>query len=155
MIDYEEKWIIPCNTKHFDVTQHFSTTDTVVWNNSFTIKKNDTVYIYLSAPYSQILYRCKVIQDTVEEKTLQNNSYAIPAKKSHNYFSKKEKYIILRLERVYPKGLLTLQELKKHGLGQVQIQARPDRQLRAFLSKIDEEIDKAEQTVQSDGDENV
>ena len=54
-----------------------------------------------------------------------------------NYFSKKTKYIQLKLEREYSAGLLPLSQLREHGLGQVQIQARPDRNLNKYLESID------------------
>ncbi|WP_312458325.1 hypothetical protein [Proteiniclasticum sp.] len=132
-----EKWIIPCNVKRFDVIEHFKKTDMVVWKNSFTIRTGDIAYLYLGVPYGEIRYRCRVVSDTVDEQTLSENKYAIQEKKSNNYFSKKIKYIQLKLECEYPAGLLTLPKLKEHGLGQVQIQARPDRNLRNYLEQID------------------
>ena len=136
-----EKWIIPCNLKHFNVEEHFSKTNKVVWKNSFTIKVGDTVYIYLSAPISAIVFRCYVIADKVSDEELQNNQYAIPQKESHNYFSKTTKYVIMELDRVYPKKLLTLEKLRQHGLGQVQIQARADRHLSQYLIETDKQFE--------------
>ena len=48
--------------------------------------------------------------------------------------------IQLKLEHEYPAGLLPLSQLKEHGLGQVQIQARPDRNLSKFLGDIDRNL---------------
>lgn len=132
-----EKWIIPCNTKHFDLVEHFKTNDTAVWKNSFTIKAGDIVYVYLSAPYSEIKYRCLVISDEVSDELLESNKYAIPQKESHNYFSKKTKYIQIQKEFEYPAGTFPLAELREHGLGQVQIQARTDRRVQAYLDSKD------------------
>ena len=78
-----ENWIIPCNIKHFDLIEHFKTHSTAVWKNSFTIRAGDVVYIYLSAPYSEIKYRCRVISDNVSEDLLKDNIYAVPQKESH------------------------------------------------------------------------
>ena len=132
-----EKWIIPCNVKRFDVIEHFQSTDTVVWKNAFTIKKGDVVYIYLGAPYGEIRYRCVVISDSVDDELLQANQYAIQEKPSNNYFSKKIKYVQLKLDGEFSEGVLTLSKLKSHGLGQVQIQARVDRNLRAYIENIE------------------
>ncbi len=136
----KELWIIPCNTKHFNVAEHFNNIKTVVWRNSFSIRKGDVAYIYLSAPFSEIRYRCNVISEEVDYETLQANSYAVPAKTSNNYFSKKVKYMILELDRTFPQGKYTLEELKKHGLGQVQIQARADRRLRDYLLATEDQL---------------
>ncbi len=136
----KELWIIPCNTKHFNVSEHFNREKTVVWRNSFSIRKGDVAYIYLSAPFSEIRYRCNVISEEVDDDTLQANSYAIPAKTTNNYFSKRVKYMVLELDRVFPEGKYKLEELKKHGLGQVQIQARADRKLREYLLATEEQL---------------
>ncbi len=137
-----ENWIIPCNLKHFDLVEHFKTHETVVWKNAFTIHQGDNAYIYLSAPYSEIRYRCKVISDVIDEKILQNNAYAIPETVSHNYFAKKLKFIEMLLEYEYPQGILTLDKLKIHGLGQVQIQARTNRQLQNYINQITPQYEK-------------
>lgn len=132
-----EKWIIPCNIKRFNVIEHFQKTDVVVWKNSFTIRTGDIVYIYLGAPYGEIRYRCIVIGDNVDQETLNANPYAISDKPSNNYFSKKIKYVVLKLDSEFPKGLLTLSKLKERGLGQVQIQARVARNLSSYIEAIE------------------
>ncbi len=132
-----EKWIVPCNIKVFDVIEHFKHTDTVVWKNSFTIREGDVVYLYLGRPYGEIRFKCDVISTDVGEEKLKKNAYAIPAKKSNNYFSKKEKYIEMRFVREYEEGTFSLEKLRNHGLGQVQIQARTDRRLQAYIDSIE------------------
>lgn len=136
-----EKWIIPCNLKHFNVEEHFQTKKEAVWGNSFTMKIGDTVYIYVTAPESAIRFRCRIIADKVDEQTLLENAYAIPKHESHNYYSQKNKYVVLKLERRYPASLLTLAKLRLHGLGQVQMQARASRELNKYLSEVDTYID--------------
>ena len=132
-----ETWIIPCNIKFFNVIDHFKTSKTIVWQNAFSIHEGDIVYIYIGRPYSEIRYKCRVINDCVSEELLQANSYAISKIKSNNYYSKKEKYMQLECVCEYPEGFLTLEKLRDHGLGQVQIQARADRKVRAFLTDTD------------------
>ena len=136
-----EKWVVPCNLKHFNVEEHFASNREVVWSNSFTMKTGDTAYIYVASPESAIRYRCKVIADTVDEQRLLENSYAIPKHESHNYFVRKNKYVILKLDRIYPKGFLSLTKLRAHGLGQVQMQARASKDLNQFLTEVDQYID--------------
>ena len=129
----KEYWIIPCNIKHYDIMKRFQSKNTVVWRNAFSIHKGDVAYIYLSAPYSEIRFRCNVISEDVDDETISLNSYAIPSKTSNNYFSKRLKYIVLELETVFPEGTFKLEELRKNGMGQTQIQARADRKLKTFL----------------------
>ena len=133
-----ENWIIPCNLKHFDVIEHFKNNKYVIWKNSFTIRKGDIACIYIGAPIGEIRYKCEVISNEVDQELLTSNSYAIVEKQGNNYFSKKIKYIQLKLLREYPSETFTLQKLREHGLGQVQIQARTDRRLQSFISSIDE-----------------
>jgi 5-methylcytosine-specific restriction protein A len=132
-----EKWIVPCNIKYFDLISHFKQKNYVVWKNSFTIKQDDIVYIYIGTPIKEIRFCCKVVSDKVSDAVVQANAYAIPQKSSNNYFSKKEKYILLELLYEYPIGTLTYSDLKQNGLGQVQIQARTDRRLQKYIDEID------------------
>ena len=133
-----ENWIIPCNLKHFDVIEHFKSNEYVIWKNSFTIRKGDIAYIYIGSPVGEIRYKCEVVSDEVDQELLDSNSYAIVKKESKNYFSKKIKYIQLKLLREYIPGTFTLEKLREHGLGQVQIQARTDRRLQSYISSVDE-----------------
>lgn len=135
-----EHWIIPCNLKVFDVITHFKTNKQVVWKNSFTIKAGDIAYIYLGQPYSELKFKCRVISNDVDDELLKNNSYAIPAKKSNNYFSKREKYIVMELLQEFPDKALPLDQLRKNGLGQVQIQARTDKKLLKHIMLIEEQL---------------
>lgn len=135
-----EHWIIPCNVKVFNVIEHFKDKRTVIWKNSFTMKKGDIAYIYIGSPYSEIRYKCRVINDEVDEQTLKSNSYAIPAKKSNNYFSKKEKYVELEYICSFKEKIFPLSVLRENGLGQVQIQARTDRKLQAYITSVEERI---------------
>ena len=137
-----ENWIIPCNTKHFDLVEHFKANTTAVWKNSFTIKAGDIVYIYLSSPYSEIRYKCHVISDKVSDELLRENAYAIPVKESHNYFSKRVKFIQIEKDCEYPAGTFPLAELRDNGLGQVQIQARTDRRVQAYLDSKESALKK-------------
>lgn len=139
-----EKWIIPCSIKIYDVIEHFKNNRHIVWRNAFTIRPGDIAYIYVGSPYSEIKFKCRVIADVTEdEKKLQENSYAIPAKKVHNFFSKKDKYIELEYLDAFPEHKLTLAKLREHGLGQVQIQARTDRRLQAYIDSVEDELMEA------------
>ena len=135
-----ENWIITGNVKFFDLIAHFKENNRVVWKNSFTIRKGDTAYLYLSSPYGEIRYKCIVVNDKVDDELLSANSYAIPEKKSNNYFSKKEKYIELEYVCEFPAGTFTLPKLKEHGLGQVQIQARTDRKLQQYIDSCEKSL---------------
>lgn len=135
-----EKWIIPCKISHFNVIEHFKENDIVVWKNAFTIKTGDEVYIYVGAPYGEIRYKCEVLEEVTNEAELQEHKYAIVTQKSNNYFSKKIKYVKMKLIMEYPEKYLSLAELKEHGLGQVQLQARVPRQLSPYLREKERKL---------------
>ena len=124
-----ENWIVPCSVKFFDVVKHFEENDTIVWRKVSALKKGDTAYIYIGAPYSEIKYKCHIVDDDVDEK----NEYAIRKTES----GKRQKYIKMKLDHVYDDGELSLDKLRANGLGQTQIQARTDRRLQAFISNVD------------------
>ena len=128
-----ENWIVPCSVKFFDVVKHIEENDTIVWRKVSALKKGDTAYIYIGAPYSEIKYKCHIVDDDVDEKTLQSNEYAIRKTES----GKRQKYIKMKLDHVYDDGELSLDKLRANGLGQTQIQARTDRRLQAFISNVD------------------
>lgn len=129
-----ENWIVPCSIKFFDVVGHFEKSDSIVWRKVSALKEGDIVYVYIGAPFSEVKYKCKIVNDNVSEEILKNNQYAV--KKTDN--SRKQKYIEMKLEYTYEDGVLSLEKLREHGLGQTQTQARTDRRLQAFIDSINE-----------------
>ena len=131
-----ENWIVPCSVKFFDVVGHFEKNDTIVWRKVSALKKDDIVYIYIGAPYSEVKYRCHIIDDVVDEETLKKNEYAI--RKSDS--GRRYQYIQMKLDYVYEDGVMSLDKLRENGLGQTQTQARTDRKLQAFINSVNEQI---------------
>lgn len=60
-----KEWIIPANPKYYDMEHAFDDTDTIEWKQGSGIKKGDTVYMYVAAPVSAILYKCKVTETDI------------------------------------------------------------------------------------------
>ena len=56
-----KEWIIPANPKYFDIVHAFDDKDLINWKQGAGIKKGDTVFMYVAAPVSAVLYKCKVI----------------------------------------------------------------------------------------------
>ena len=57
-----KEWIIPSNPKYYDVIHAFEEADIIDWKQGAGIKKGDTVYLYVAAPYSAVMYKCKVLE---------------------------------------------------------------------------------------------
>ena len=132
----QENWIVPCSVKYYDVVSHLKEKKTIVWRKVSALKEGDTVYLYLGAPYSEIKFKCHIINDNVDEETVAQSAYAI--KKTDR--PHKDRYLLLELDYVYLDGELSLEKLRAHGLGQTQTQARTDRKLQAFINSVNEKL---------------
>ena len=55
-----KEWIIPATPKFYDIVRAFDETDEINWKQGAGIKVGDTVFMYVAAPVSAILYKCKV-----------------------------------------------------------------------------------------------
>lgn len=62
LISEPEKWIVPANPKYYDIINSFNDTDELIWKQSSDIHVDDIVYLYVAAPYSKIMYKCKAIE---------------------------------------------------------------------------------------------
>ena len=56
-----KEWIIPANPKYYDIMHAFDDTDTINWKQGAGIKKGDTVFMYVGAPVSVVMYKCKFL----------------------------------------------------------------------------------------------
>ena len=55
-----KEWIIPANPKYYDIEHAFDDIKEIDWKQGAGIKKGDTVFMYVGAPVSAILFKCKV-----------------------------------------------------------------------------------------------
>lgn len=120
-------WLTSCNTKHFDIIEHFKDNKYVVFRKEGLMQNGDFVYIYLAAPYKQIKYRCKIIDNKLNAEELKEHPYAI------NPYASSQTYMKLELEKEFDLGILLFSELKEYGLGQVQRPSRVDGKLLQFI----------------------
>ena len=54
------EWLVPANPKFYDVEQAFREQDEITWKQGRGIEVGNTVFLYVGAPVSSILFRCKV-----------------------------------------------------------------------------------------------
>ena len=57
-----KEWIIPSNPKYYDIVHAFDDTDIIDWKQGAGIRKGDTVFLYVGAPVSAVLYKCRVME---------------------------------------------------------------------------------------------
>lgn len=55
-------WIIPANPKYYDVIQAFEKKEIIDWKQSSDIRVGDMIYMYVGAPYSALMYKCKAVE---------------------------------------------------------------------------------------------
>ncbi len=60
-----KEWIVPANPRYFDIQQAFDQAQEIDWKQGKGIKAGDTVYMYVAAPVSAILYKCKVTKTDI------------------------------------------------------------------------------------------
>lgn len=60
-----KEWIVPANPKYYDIEHAFDAADTIDWKQGKGIKAKDTVFLYVAAPVSAVLYKCKVLETDI------------------------------------------------------------------------------------------
>lgn len=60
-----KEWIIPANPKFYDIIHAFDDAEEINWKQGKGIRVGDTVFMYVGAPVSAIMYRCKVTKTDI------------------------------------------------------------------------------------------
>lgn len=60
-----KEWLVPANPKYYDVQASFERSDEINWKQGRGVRTGDTVYLYVAAPVSAILYKCRVTQTDI------------------------------------------------------------------------------------------
>ena len=95
-----KEWIIPANPKYYDIVHAFDDTDLIDWKQGAGIKKGDTVFLYVGAPVSAVLYKCRVVET------------GIPYRFENEYITIKA-LMKIRLQRRYETDRFTFEVLKE------------------------------------------
>ena len=95
-----KEWIIPANPKYYDIEHAFDDAKEIEWKQGAGIKKGDTVYMYVAAPVSAILYKCKVTETDIPYQ-YEDRNLTIRA------------LMKIRLQKRYSKTCFTFDTLKK------------------------------------------
>lgn len=99
------EWIVPANPKYYDVEEALKKSSFIDWKQSSNVRVGDTVYLYMGAPFSAILYKLKAVEVDIpyhyEDKNLHmdkvmrlqllerydKNRYPMPLLKEHGVFA--------------------------------------------------------------------
>ena len=68
MLRPAKEWLIPANPKYYDVQAAFKESKEIDWKQGKGIKTGDTVFMYVAAPVSAILYKCIVTETDIPYK---------------------------------------------------------------------------------------
>jgi len=68
-----KEWIIPANPKYYDIEHAFDDENEINWKQGNGIKTGDIVFMYVAAPVSAILYKCKVTETDIPYNYSDNN----------------------------------------------------------------------------------
>ena len=99
-----KEWIIPANQKYYDIEHAFDDAKEIDWKQGAGIKKGDTVYMYVAAPVSAILYKCKVTETDIPYR-YEDQNLTIKA------------LMKIRLQKRYDRKRFTFEVLKeKYGI---------------------------------------
>lgn len=114
-----QDWIVPCNTKYYNVEEAFKNLPRLDWKQSSDkYEIGDDVYIYISAPISAVRYKCRVTRINLKTVEIDDSCYIID---STNYRNQKRYMELELLERLD----ISYSELQRRGLkGRIQCQRR-------------------------------
>ncbi len=95
-------WLVPVNPKYFDIEKAFAESDVILWKQSSSMIVGDTIYLYLAAPYSCVLYKCVAVEVDIPYE------YDDGKVRMHK---------VMKIKRLhtYDKGMFGLDILKEHG----------------------------------------
>ena len=95
-----KEWIIPANPKYYDIVHAFDDTDVIRWKQGRGIKAGDTVFMYVAAPVSAVLFKCLVLET------------GIPWKYRDGRLTVKT-LMTIKLQKRYPADQFTFEVLKE------------------------------------------
>ena len=122
-------WLVPANPKYYDVVGAFAKKRTILWKQSTDVRADDTVYLYVGAPCSAILYQCRVVETGIPYSFDDGN-----VRMDH----------VMKIQRThcYPPAQFTFAVLKEYGVNAV----RGPRRMPEPLLKALEAAARAEET---------
>lgn len=108
-------WIIAANPNKYDVFAAFEEYDYIDWTQSANFEVGDSIYLYISKPYQQIMYATEVIAvNLTENEIAEDNKYWVNPMEAHS--KKRKKYVRLKKSMFIDYERLTLEHLMNHGL---------------------------------------
>lgn len=68
-----KEWLVPANPKYYDIEHAFDNKSEIEWKQGRGIKSGDTVYVYVGAPVSAVLFQCRVTETDIPYRYSDSN----------------------------------------------------------------------------------
>ena len=118
-------FVTSCNIQRFDILRFFEKEKQVFWKQISRCSVEDTVYIYVGRPYSELMFKGVVLETNLSDTNcdyLPDNS------------NKKNKYMKIELQEKIEQHI-GLEELLSHGLKTVQCATQATPELIKYIEK--------------------
>lgn len=110
-------WMVPSNSKFFDLDACFKKYGEVYWRQHFNFQKGDTCYIYSAYPNSALLYKVSVEgHDLPYDPVMDRESEFYTDPSDYNKKSTYNRLALFKLQETTSSTRLTLAHLLEHGM---------------------------------------
>lgn len=130
-------WLKPANPKKFDHNKAYEELEVLTWNTKTrNINVGDIVYIYSSQPDSRITHKCIVEKVNVpKDEIIEGNQYVLSSDFDNSYKEGKN-HINLRMIEKFKTKKLGYEQLKQHGLKNIQSMNTIPKELLEYIEKV-------------------
>lgn len=122
----ERDWLVPANPAVYDVEQDLGRDGHILWKQTARVQAGDTVYIYMAAPVSAVLYQCTAVEVDLPVPD------AAPGSRARYQMR-------LRLDRRFAPGQISRAVLQAHGVRGVRSARSLTAALRQYIRALPEE----------------
>lgn len=110
------RWLMPANHNLYNHEQAFEDLKCIDWKTNANYNIGDLVYVYATAPYSRIEYLVKVIDINISSKDAINDRKYWVNSNDYDNRNPNQKYTRMEAVRRFDDPLVTMDDLKAHGL---------------------------------------
>lgn len=134
------EWFISGNPKKYDLINAFHDLGKVDWKQSTNVEEGDIVYIYVSADYQQIMFKCKVNKANIEEPDIDDSEYDLSGEYDGSY----GRYMELEPIDEFDTELFSRQVLQNYGFSSPQSPVRVTPKIKDYLDLVQELLNAEE-----------
>lgn len=110
------RWLTPANHNIYDHEKAFEDLRWIDWKTTANYEVGDLVYVYATAPYSRVEYLVKVVLTNISSNNAINDRKYWANPSDFDNRDPKQKYTRMEVVRKFSDPLVTLDDLKQHGL---------------------------------------